>query len=92
MIDRLMRRALVVLSVALLSLAARVDPVSAQLPARVATPYTLMDDETRLQLQGGVETPLRGNVRGPGTATSSTPGRTSSMRTSTCGWSFLRAT
>ena len=56
-----MRRALVVLSVALLSLAACVDTASAQLPARVATPYTLMDDETRLQLQGGVETPVRGN-------------------------------
>jgi hypothetical protein len=56
-----MRRALVVLSVALLSLAACVDTASAQLPARVATPYTLMDDETRLQLQGGVEVPVRGN-------------------------------
>jgi hypothetical protein len=61
MIGRLMRRALVVLSVALLSLAAWVETASAQLPARVATPYTLMDDETRLQLQGGVETPVRGN-------------------------------
>ena len=61
MIGQPMRRALVVLSVALLPLAACVDIVSAQLPARVATPYTLMDDETRVQLQGGVETPLRGN-------------------------------
>ena len=61
MIGRLMRRALVVLSVALLSLAACVDSASAQLPARVTTPYTLMDDETRVQLQGGVEIPVRGN-------------------------------
>ena len=61
MIARPMRRALVVLSVVLLPLAACVDTASAQLPARVATPYTLMDDETRLQLQGGVETPARGN-------------------------------
>ena len=61
MIGRPMQRALVVLSVALVSLAACVEIASAQLPARVATPYTLMDDETRLQLQGGVETPLRGN-------------------------------
>ena len=61
MIGRLMRRALVVRSVALLLLAACVETASAQLPARVATPYTLMDDEPRLQLQGGVETPVRGN-------------------------------
>ncbi len=61
MIGRPMRRAFVPLSVALLSLAACVDTASAQLPARVATPYTLLDDETRLQLQGGVETPVRGN-------------------------------
>ena len=61
MLARRMLRAPIVLSLTLLSLAVRVDPVSAQLPARVATPYTLMDDETRLQLQGGVETPVRGN-------------------------------
>jgi hypothetical protein len=34
---------------------------SAQVPAPVATPYTLMDAETRTYIQGGVETPLKGN-------------------------------
>jgi hypothetical protein len=34
---------------------------SAQVPAPVATPYTLMDAETRTYIQGGVETPVKGN-------------------------------
>ena len=38
-----------------------VDIASAQVPARVATPYTLMDDETRTYIEGGVEVPLKGN-------------------------------
>jgi hypothetical protein len=38
-----------------------VDIASAQVPARVAPPYTLMDDETRRYIEGGVEVPLKGN-------------------------------
>lgn len=36
-------------------------PSPAQVPARVAPPYTLMDDESRLYFQFGAETPLEGN-------------------------------
>ena len=57
----LMRRALVVLPLTLLLLAARIDPVFAQIPARVEPPYTLIDAESRVSLQVGAETPLRGN-------------------------------
>jgi hypothetical protein len=38
-----------------------VDIASAQIPAPVATPYTLMDAETRTYIEGGIETPLKGN-------------------------------
>jgi hypothetical protein len=58
---RLMLRALIVLPIILLLPAARVDTVSAQVPARVETPYTLIDAESRTFIEGGVETPLRGN-------------------------------
>jgi hypothetical protein len=34
---------------------------SAQVPARVETPYTLIDAESRTYIEGGIETPLRGN-------------------------------
>ena len=49
-----------------LLLSAPVPIVSAQLPAPVLpvpveTPYTLMDDESRLHFEVGAETPLRGN-------------------------------
>ncbi len=37
------------------------DIASAQVPARVAPPYTLMDAETRTYIEGGVEVPLKGN-------------------------------
>jgi hypothetical protein len=56
-----MPHALIVLPLTLLPLAACVDTVSAQVPARVATPYTLMDDQNRITFQVGAETPLRGN-------------------------------
>jgi hypothetical protein len=52
---------LILFPLTLLALAARVDTLSAQVPARVATPYTLMDDENRMNLEFGAETPLRGN-------------------------------
>jgi hypothetical protein len=58
---RRLRRSLLVFPLTLLALAARVDTLSAQVPARVATPYTLMDDGDRLNLEFGAETPLRGN-------------------------------
>ena len=45
----------------LLLLSAPVDIASAQVPARVETPYTLIDAESRTYIEGGVETPLRGN-------------------------------
>ena len=45
----------------LLLLSAPVDIASAQLPARVETPYTLMDKESRTYIQVGVESPMRGN-------------------------------
>jgi len=45
----------------ILLLSALVDIASAQVPARVETPYTLMDAESRTNIEGGVEIPLRGN-------------------------------
>ena len=45
----------------LLLLSAPVDVASAQVPARVETPYTLMDAESRTLFEAGAETPLRGN-------------------------------
>jgi hypothetical protein len=45
----------------LLLLCAAVDIASAQVPARVQTPYTLIDAESRTYIQAGVESPLRGN-------------------------------
>ena len=50
-----------VASVLLLLLFASIDIASAQLPARVETPYTLMDAESRTFLEGGIETALKGN-------------------------------
>src|SRR2546430_1699940 len=48
-----------------LALAGRVDTACAQLPApvpaKVETPYTLMDDESRTRIEVGAEGPLRGN-------------------------------
>ena len=41
----------------LLLLSAAAGIASAQIPARVETPYTLMDAESRTFLEGGVETP-----------------------------------
>jgi hypothetical protein len=48
-------------SLLLLLRSASTDIVSAQLPAKVETPYTLMDAESRTFLEGGIETPLKGN-------------------------------
>jgi hypothetical protein len=45
----------------LLLLSTHVDSASAQVPARVAPPYTLIDDESRANIEGGIEAPLRGN-------------------------------
>ena len=45
----------------LLLLSAPVDSVSAQVPVPVETPYTLLDDESRLHFEAGAEAPLRGN-------------------------------
>ena len=56
-----MLRTLVALALTPLTLAAWADTLSAQVPARVGTPYTLMDDESRTYIEGGIETPLRGN-------------------------------
>ena len=54
-------RPVVVAPLILLLLSAPVGIASAQLPARVETPYSLMDAESRTFLEGGIETPLRGN-------------------------------
>jgi len=54
-------RSFIVFVFALLALAPRVDTVLAQIPARVETPYTLMDGESRMNFELGAETPLRGN-------------------------------
>jgi hypothetical protein len=45
----------------LLLLSAPAGIASAQLPAGVEMPYTLIDDKSRTYIEGGVETPLRGN-------------------------------
>ncbi len=47
--------------VLVLLLSALVDSAAAQLPARVGTPYSLMDAESRAFIQAGVESPLRGD-------------------------------
>jgi hypothetical protein len=54
-------RPVAVTALILLLLSALVDIASAQIPARVGTPYTLMDAESRTYIEGGVESPLRGN-------------------------------
>ena len=54
-------RSVAVAPLILLLLSAPVDSASAQVPARVETPYTLIDTESRAYIEGGVETPLRGN-------------------------------
>jgi hypothetical protein len=51
----------VVVGLLMLLLSAPVDIASAQVPARVGTPYTLIDAESRTYIEGGVETPLQGN-------------------------------
>jgi hypothetical protein len=64
MIGRLMLRVLIVVPLTLLPLVGCIDTVPAQtpaIPARVETPYTLMDYETRTYIEGGGEIPLRGN-------------------------------
>jgi hypothetical protein len=75
----------------LLLLSAPVDIASAQVPARVQTPYTLMDAENRKNIEGAVETPLRGNGPFTGYGYSCTRGHTFSTRTSTCDWSSRQA-
>src|SRR5512132_1154215 len=54
-------RWLAVAPLMLLLLSATADIASAQVPARVATPYTLMDAESRTIIEGGLETPMNGN-------------------------------
>ena len=44
-----------------LLLSALAGIASAQVPARVETPYTLIDAESRTFIEGGVEIPVRGN-------------------------------
>jgi len=58
---RLLLRSLILFPLTALALGARVDTTSAQVPARVETPYTLMDAESRRIFEVGAETPLRGN-------------------------------
>ena len=48
-------------SLVVLALFASVPIARAQVPARVQTPYTLIDAEHRAYIQSGVENPLRGN-------------------------------
>jgi hypothetical protein len=50
-----------IVMVGMLILPLSVDIGSAQVPARVETPYTLIDAESRTYIQAGVESPLRGN-------------------------------
>jgi hypothetical protein len=50
-----------VAALTLLLLSATVDIAAAQVPARVQTPYTLMDAESRTVIEGGLETPMNGN-------------------------------
>ncbi len=59
--SKLLRVTVTLAACILLPLSAAVDIAFAQVPARVETPYTLMDAESRTYIQGGVETPLRGN-------------------------------
>jgi len=54
-------RPVVIAPLILLLLSAPAGIASAQLPARVETPYSLIDAESRTFIEGGVETPLRGN-------------------------------
>ncbi len=58
---RLVLRSLILFLLTVFALGARVDTTSAQVPARVETPYTLMDAESRRIFEVGAETPLRGN-------------------------------
>jgi len=57
----LIPRPVAVAPLILLLLSAPVDIAFAQVPARVETPYTLIDAESRTYFEAGVETPLRGN-------------------------------
>ncbi len=57
---REMVRPVLLLLILILS-SARVDIASAQVPARIETPYTQVDDETRTFYEAGIEAPLRGN-------------------------------
>jgi hypothetical protein len=54
-------RPLAIIPFLLILVSLTVDIASAQVPARVATPYALMDDETRTYIEGGVEVRLKGN-------------------------------
>ncbi len=82
----------IVLLLILLPLAARVDTSSAQVPARVKPPLTHIDAESRTYVEAGAEAPLRGNGPLTGYGYFFSPGRTSSIRTSTCAWSSRRST
>jgi hypothetical protein len=57
----LIPRPAMVAALSLLLLSAPVEIASAQVPVPVETPYTLMDDESRLHFEAGAEAPLRGN-------------------------------
>jgi hypothetical protein len=87
-----MLRPVVIVPLILGLLSAPAGIASAQLPARVETPYSLMDAESRTFIEGGVETPLRGNGPLTGYGSCFIRGRTFSMRTSTCVWSSRQAT
>jgi hypothetical protein len=54
-------RPVVIAPLVLLLLSAPADIASAQIPARVETPYSLIDAESRTFIEGGIETPLKGN-------------------------------
>jgi hypothetical protein len=54
-------RPVVAVSLVLLLFSAFVDIAVGQVPARIETPYTLIDAERRAYIQGGGESPLRGN-------------------------------
>jgi hypothetical protein len=57
----LILRPIMIAPLILLLICAPAHIASAQLPARVETPYTLIDAESRTFIEGGVETPLKGN-------------------------------
>jgi hypothetical protein len=57
----LVLRPVLVVPLILLLLSVPAGIAFAQLPARVETPYTVMDAESRTFIEGGVEYPLRGN-------------------------------